>query len=212
MRDLLAIVPCKAFRFGKSRLDPVLTPQARAALCEEFLQATLSRLTALQPAPQVIVIAGDADVERTAHEAGVDAIRDTSPGLNPALEAARPQLHGLARRYLIMPTDLPLADESALARLLDGDAEVTLAPDRSGTGTNVLALSAHAFERFEFCYGVGSLDLHRAVAKRCGLSTRIVDDPALALDIDEPADLDLWRGGHVPPERVVEYHQKGIYA
>ena len=42
---------------------------------------------------------------------------------------------------------------------------------------------------FRFSYGPGSFERHVAEARRLGLPIRVVDDPTLAIDIDEPADL-----------------------
>ncbi|TKT74511.1 2-phospho-L-lactate guanylyltransferase [Aquamicrobium sp. LC103] len=193
MVDLVAIVPCKAFALGKSRLAPVLSTGERAELCEDFLISTLCRLNALLPAPEIVVLTTDPRAAEIARSAGATTIGDPDLGLNPAISQARASLPGIAKRVLIMPTDLPLADTEAITRFLSHAADVTIAPDRADDGTNLLAMTNAAFRHFPFLYGAGSLDRHLAAAAEAGLCTRIVREPTLAHDIDEPRDLEIWR-------------------
>ena len=76
-----------------------------------------------------------------------------------------------------------------LDRLLARDPfdGVTLVPDRRDDGTNVLRLPAGS--DFHFTYGPGSFRAHRAEATRLGLPVRVLRLPALAYDVDWPADV-----------------------
>jgi 2-phospho-L-lactate/phosphoenolpyruvate guanylyltransferase len=85
---------------------------------------------------------------------------------------------------VVAHADLPLATE--LAWLADF-AGVTVVPDRRRDGTNVIAVPTAA--GFEFAYGRGSFRRHQAEAGRLGLTCRVVDDAALAWDVDLPTDL-----------------------
>ncbi|MBX3529014.1 MAG: 2-phospho-L-lactate guanylyltransferase [Rhizobiaceae bacterium] len=201
MADLLAIVPCKPFRLGKSRLAPVLSPAERAALCESFLAGTLARLGAMSRKLDVLVLTSDPVAEALAAKAGAHTLDDRGLGLNATLRLARAATAGTASRFLVLPTDLPCADAAALGRLLDRDAEMVIAPDRAGTGTNVMALGKAAFRDFPFAYGLDSYDRHLAAAAEGGWRAGVVRDPALALDIDTPDDLASWRGCGNPDRR-----------
>jgi 2-phospho-L-lactate guanylyltransferase len=196
MPDLLAIVPCKGFGLGKSRLAPVLSAEERAELCRGFLDRTLDTLSRL--GAERLVLTGDAEAAAAARSAGASVLADRGGELNAALRVARAELAGQRRRILIMPTDLPCAEEAPLRRFLAADAEVAIAPDRAGTGTNLLALSPHAFRAFPFSYGPGSLDRHLTAAAEGGWRTAVIHDPSLALDIDLPEDLEHWRAGALP--------------
>jgi 2-phospho-L-lactate guanylyltransferase len=66
---------------------------------------------------------------------------------------------------------------------------VTLVPDRRRDGTNVAVVPTGA--GFQFAYGAGSFERHRAEAARLGLACEIVYDRRLALDVDIPEDLAL---------------------
>jgi 2-phospho-L-lactate/phosphoenolpyruvate guanylyltransferase len=81
--------------------------------------------------------------------------------------------------------DLPRArDIGTLAPF----AGITLVPDRRDDGTNVLRLPVGC--DFRFSYGQGSFRSHRAEAVRLGLPVRVLRIPALAYDVDWPADVD----------------------
>jgi 2-phospho-L-lactate guanylyltransferase len=64
---------------------------------------------------------------------------------------------------------------------------ITLVPDRHDDGTNVLRLPVGC--DFGFAYGPGSFRRHRAEASRLGLPIRVLRIPALAYDVDWPADV-----------------------
>jgi 2-phospho-L-lactate guanylyltransferase len=191
MADLLAIVPCKGFRLGKSRLAPVLSDDRRAELCRGFLDGTLATLARLRA--EVVVITADPEAAEVSRAGGARVLADRGSELNAALRTARAALAGQRCRVLVTPTDLPCADAAALGRLLALQADVVIAPDRAATGTNLLALSPAAFRTFPFSYGPDSFDRHLTAAAEGGWRTAVLRDPSLALDIDMPADLDHWR-------------------
>ena len=80
--------------------------------------------------------------------------------------------------------DLPRA--AGLGELPPFDG-VTLVPDQPGDGTNVVRLPVGC--GFRFSYGPGSFERHRAEGDRLGLPVRVLHAPALAWDVDWPADL-----------------------
>ena len=82
--------------------------------------------------------------------------------------------------------DLPLATDLTW---FGGFAGVTLVPDRQGDGTNVACVPSAA--AFRFSYGPGSFARHQHEARRLELPLRIVDEPLLAWDVDQPGDLDF---------------------
>jgi 2-phospho-L-lactate guanylyltransferase len=185
--DLIALVPCKGFSSGKSRLSPVLSPEGRATLCRTFLADTLRKLAMVTE--HIVVVTADVEAVRMARDAGASVVEDRGLGLNSALRTARGALARQRSRVLIAPTDLPCADAAAIRRFLAVDGDVVIAPDRSGNGTNLLALTRGPFAAFSFTYGMDSFDRHLTISAEGGWRTAIVRDPALALDIDLPADL-----------------------
>jgi len=170
----VVVVPVKAFGQAKARLAAALPPEGRAELARTMAEVVLDAA-----APLGVVVACD-DEDVAAWAPGTD--------LNGALRAAvdRSRDAGIAR-VVIAHADLPFA--SGLARLADaGPDEVLAVADRHGRGTNVMSLPTDA--GMELCFGPGSLAAHRAAAQAAGLRFVEVDEPALAWDVDEPADLD----------------------
>jgi 2-phospho-L-lactate guanylyltransferase len=177
------LVPVKAFDRAKARLSPARSPQERADLARAMAATVLEAAGALPTA----VVCDDDAVRNWAEEQGAEAIWTPGLGLNGAVEAG---VAHLARQgvdqVIVAHADLPLAHD--LAWLADHRG-VTLVPDRRRDGTNVACVPATA--GFAFAYGPASFSAHRAEAARLGLVTRLVPDPRLGWDVDEPADLEV---------------------
>jgi 2-phospho-L-lactate guanylyltransferase len=132
-------------------------------------------------------VCDDDDVRAWAEQLGAEAIWTPGLGLNGAVAAGVAHLdrRGI-ERVVIAHADLPFARD--LTWLADTDG-VTLVPDRRRDGTNVLCVPAGA--GFTPSYGPGSFDRHRAEAASLGLVVRLVQDRALAWDVDVVDDLDV---------------------
>jgi 2-phospho-L-lactate guanylyltransferase len=142
-------------------------------------------VAAAAPLP-VAVVCDDAEVAAWARDHGALVVREPGRGLNGAVEAGVDFLRRAGvERVVVAHADLPRA--AHLASLAVGDG-VTLVPDRRRDGTNVIVVPATA--GFRFSYGPGSFARHLAETERLGLPARVVDDPLLAFDVDEPADLE----------------------
>lgn len=176
-----AVVPIRGFRTGKGRLAAALDDDARAELVRTMAARVLA---AAAPLP-VFVVTGDDDVAAFARDHGASVVGEDGRGLNAAARAGRAAVAAAGfERVVIAHADL--ANPSPFAWVADF-AGVTIVPDRHGTGTNVLGLPAS--EPFDFAYGVGSRARHEHEAAERGLPLRVVDDPSLGWDVDDPADL-----------------------
>jgi 2-phospho-L-lactate guanylyltransferase len=177
----VVLVPVKAFGAAKARLAPSLDAAGRDALARAMADRVIA---AAHPLP-VAVVCDDAEVAGWATDHGAMVLPEPGRGLNGAVEAGVERLAAAgASEVLVAHADLPLAH--GLARLAGFDG-ATLVPDRRDDGTNVLCIPAGA--DFRFRYGPGSFARHLAEAHRLGLATRIVRDPELGWDVDEPADI-----------------------
>jgi 2-phospho-L-lactate guanylyltransferase len=189
--SLWTIVPIRGLASGKSRLATILDPQARRDLNTGMLVRTLRAIeAAIGSLDRCIVISAKDDAR---------ALADM-PGLNAALELARDRARQLgATRLLILPSDLPDIDRSAVRTLLDTApaAGATLIADKSGQGTNGLLLPADA--PLAFMFGESSLARHRAALEALRLPICEWHDPALAFDLDTLADYRSWRSGQRQP-------------
>lgn len=192
--NLHAIVPVKALQLAKSRLAPSLAPAGRRALVLEMLGRVLHTLNHpvittiwLSSADPLLLAVGIAW--------GARPLYDTAGELNGALEQARSTAWAAgATALLVVPADIPLInseDVDSLVAALANGADVVLAPDSSGSGTNALALQRHA--ELPFRFGSASALHHQAEAAVRGLRTDRIFSATLAFDIDLPSNLDYYR-------------------
>ena len=177
----VVLVPVKAFGSAKARLAPRLDPAGRAELSRLMAARVLA---AADPLP-VAVVCDDPEVAAWAVARGAMVLPEPGRGLNGAVEAGVQRLAAAgAEEVLVVHADLPHAQ--GISRLA-GFGGVTLVPDRRDDGTNVVCIPAAA--SFRFHYGPGSFARHRAEAERLGLRHRVIRDPELTWDVDEPSDI-----------------------
>lgn len=192
-RDIVrAVVPIKSFSAAKSRLAPVLTPEARRDFASRMAGKVVQSLLACPEISETLIVASDPEVRQLALRLGARlCVLDRDAGVNAAVEAGFRQVRGGCERVLILPSDLPLASCGDFRRLLAAGprkATLRIVADKEGRGTNALLLPAEA--EFQFRFGENSAAAHAEVARKAGLEVEFMEIPGLALDIDTPADLD----------------------
>jgi 2-phospho-L-lactate guanylyltransferase len=179
--EAAVLIPVKAFARAKVRLAPALDGDRRAELARHMAAHVVA---AASPLP-VFVVCDDPAVRAWAEALGSSVIWKPGRGLNGAVTEGVTAL-GTAGfdRVVVAHADLPYAEGlSALAEF----SGITLVPDRHEDGTNVIVVPTVA--GFTFSYGPGSFARHRQAAARTGLPVRIVREPRLGWDIDQPDDL-----------------------
>jgi 2-phospho-L-lactate guanylyltransferase len=187
-----AVVPAKTFARAKSRLSGALDAASRAELARSMLGHVLGVLSASPAIDDIVVVTDGDDVEAVGRARGARCIRDRGePPLRLAvdlgLEAVRRDTSGVA---LVLMADLPWVTVEEIGRMLARlrEADVLVSPDAKRTGTNALALAAHA--RMQSAFGsTRSFARHVATAGALGLRVGIHRSPGIAFDVDTPADL-----------------------
>jgi 2-phospho-L-lactate guanylyltransferase len=176
---------------AKTRLRQALSPVERRALARDCASRALR--AARETAPTLAVCGGPEAAELAAAAAVEAVLERRAEGQNPAGERG---LRAAARRgaagALLLSSDLPLVTADGLRRLLDRAAAehgpLTVAVAATGReGTNALLL--RPIGQFDLMFGDRSLPRFAAEAARRGRRFLLHEDPALALDIDEPDDL-----------------------
>ena len=181
------LIPVNRLDRAKGRLAALLEPEERAELVRRSLAAGLGAVE--DAGMEAVVLTSDEAVEAEV-PAGVRVL-----GEDPGLGGLSPQIERAAgllgvEELLILHADLPLVTAEALRALV---AQAPPAPSatlvRPGDGgTNAMLLRPPG--RFPLAYGRGSGDLHEAAARQgAGVAVRRADAPALALDLDTPADV-----------------------
>ena len=191
-----AIVPVKPLRRAKSRLSSVIGAEERLELSREMLNRVLEALAKVPEIERTLLVSRDSEAMALARHHGARTLSERPPiDLNQALQqATRAAVGSGASAVLVVPADLPLVtadDLRELVSLAESPPVLVIAPDRRQAGTNALLASPAGL--IEYAFGPFSFDRHRALALAAGARVLVCDRPGLALDLDLPEDLGLFR-------------------
>ncbi len=174
------VVPVRSFEGALSRLEHVL---GRAG-CRDLMRRMASRVVAAAGGLPVHVATDDAEVAAWAAGLGAEVVAAGRPGLNIAVSAAVDRLAAAGvERAVVAHADLALA---RTLRPATGPGLV-IVPDGRRDGSNVVCVPTAC--GFRFSYGPRSFARHLFEAERLQLAVTVVQDDALASDIDRPEDL-----------------------
>jgi 2-phospho-L-lactate guanylyltransferase len=192
-----ALVPAKSFARAKSRLAQRLGQAQRADLARAMLEHVLATLGACKAIAGVLVVTDGDDVAAVASAHGAAVVRDAAhPPLGSIVDAALLDLRARgADASLVIMSDLPKLVASDVAELASkmATADVVVAPDLRGEGTNALGLRPP--DRFPTAFGTrDSFARHLGLAEAAGLRLDVHRSPGLGFDVDELADLDELGG------------------
>lgn len=201
-----ALIPAKGFTNAKQRLAPLLSAAKRELLAEAMLRDVLGQVVLARELDEVYVVTRDSRVSEIASFLGVHVIREENErGETEAVTFALAEMkqQGI-ERALVIPSDIPLLRSSDIELLLEQisghDRNVPFAlltPSHDRMGTNALLLSPPDVIKLRFGYDSFSYHLSEVTAR--GLPPRVLENARIALDIDEPKDLERFlaaaRGG-----------------
>jgi 2-phospho-L-lactate guanylyltransferase len=193
---IIAVVPIRSLRNGKTRLAPILAPGERAALLRDSAERVIATALNSGEIERILVVTGDDEALAWAGNLGdgVTALAQSPlyPGLNGAIDQAKAwTITDGGDALLSLFGDLPLLTTDDIERVVNQSATVVLGPDRRGEGTNALLLRlAGNGAEFRFAFGDASLGRHLDEARRLGLEIAIVDTLGVGFDLDTPDD---WR-------------------
>jgi 2-phospho-L-lactate/phosphoenolpyruvate guanylyltransferase len=190
-----ALIPVKGFTNAKQRLSPLLDGADRELLAEAMFRDVLKQVLKAQGLAETFVVTGDDRVAEIATRLGAQLIREKAErGETDAVDFARLELKQLGREaVLIIPGDLPLVRsgdiEAVLAQIPNGASLpfALLVPSHDGMGTNALLLAPPDIIKLRF--GYDSFSYHTSQVSAQGLPVRFIENEHIALDIDEPKDL-----------------------
>lgn len=196
--SITAIVPLKALDRSKQRLAPRLSGEQRRMLMGGMFTHVLRTCAATPQIDDVWAVVGDGAGAALADAAGVRALREPAPGLNPALAHATSSVASTAA--LVVVADLPDLSPVDLRRVIaagGSGAGVVVGDTRDG-GTGALLRCPPAV--IPTAYGPASAGAHLDAARRAGVRAVLVASPGLARDVDRPGDLDRYAGApRTPP-------------
>ena len=196
--NVAALMPVKGFRNAKQRLAPLLGSDAREVLAEAMFRDVLRQVRAARGLSGTFIVTGDDRVASIASAAGAELLREhAEEGETAAVDFARLEMKNAGcEAALILPGDMPLvraADiEEVLAQVPDGAASpyALLVPSHDRKGTNALLLAPPDIIKLRF--GYDSFNFHMSQVTAQGLPMRFIENERMALDIDEPQDLERF--------------------
>ncbi|HSE97446.1 MAG TPA: 2-phospho-L-lactate guanylyltransferase [Blastocatellia bacterium] len=188
------LIPFKDPLRGKTRLSGLLSADVRRQLAwAMFEEVCRAAGEAKAPDRVVLVTSFEPAIER-ARTFGWDVIIEQAQVSESASVdyASRLLKERGFNRVMRLPADVPLVraediDEFMASEI--GEPAALMVPSREGTGTNAI-IRAPA-DLFPSRFGPNSLALHKEEARRVGVECMISENPRIALDIDEPADIEM---------------------
>ena len=198
MMKVTALIPVKGFRNAKQRLSPLLDRAERETLAEMMFRDVLRQVLRARGLVETVVVSGNDEVSAIATSLGARVIRQREEkGETEAVDFARDELAAIGcEAVLIIPGDMPLVRsgdiEQLLAEVPDGAKPpfALLVPSHDRMGTNALLLAPPDVIKLRF--GYDSFSYHMSQVSARGLPIRFIENERIALDIDEPKDLERF--------------------
>lgn len=192
------LLPLKEFAAAKQRLAGILSAAERAQLFEAMVEDVLQVLTQHSLISRIAICSRDQAARWLASYYGVEFIDESElPAfdLNEAVNLAANKIFSSGENdLLVVHGDLPLLSSADITSFLsahnnDEQMAFTIAPDRRGTGTNLLAW--RGLPQFTTHYGENSFQHHCAEARALNIEPVICNLSGACCDIDEPDDLSM---------------------
>jgi 2-phospho-L-lactate guanylyltransferase len=193
---ITALIPVKGFRNAKQRLSALLGSAEREAFAEAMFRDVLRQVLRASGITETVVVTGDDKVAAIAGSLGARVMLERAEtGETDAVDFARISLKDAGREaVLILPGDLPLLRsgdiEVVIGQVPDGQIApfALLVPSHDKLGTNALLLAPPDIIKLRF--GYDSFSSHTSQVSAQGLPIRCFENEHIALDIDEPQDLE----------------------
>ncbi|WP_149536898.1 2-phospho-L-lactate guanylyltransferase [Siccirubricoccus phaeus] len=192
MSSIWAVLPVKELEGAKQRLSPRLSSAQRQALMRLMIGEVLAALAAARGLAGIALVTLDPWATEQARRIGARVITEGArDGHTGSVTAAARILAAEGQGMLTLPGDIPAITAAEVEALLAAHGEApafTIAPAHDLQGSNAIILTPPLAVPLRF--GEDSYTPHLAAARAKGIEPRIVPLPGIAMDIDNPADLD----------------------
>jgi 2-phospho-L-lactate guanylyltransferase len=179
------LIPVKDPANAKSRLAGLLSAGERRRLAWSMFEDVARAVSAATTPDRVVMVTSYQPAIARARAMGWEVLVEEEQVSESASVDWASRL--LAERgcdaLMRLPADLPLVQGEDIDSLLSVQIDspgALIVPSREGSGTKL----------FTSRFGPNSLELHRKEAARVGIDCVIVNNPRIALDIDEPSDVE----------------------
>jgi 2-phospho-L-lactate guanylyltransferase len=188
------LIPVKDPTNAKTRLAGLLSADERQRLAWAMFEDVCQAVSSAQTPDRVVMVSSFGPAIQHARSLGWDVLSEESQVSESASVDWASRVLGERGFATVMrlPADLPLVQSADIDELLSIELDspsALLVPSREGTGTNAIIRTPPTL--FPSRFGPGSLALHKDEAARIGVDCVLMNNARIALDIDEPADLEL---------------------
>jgi 2-phospho-L-lactate guanylyltransferase len=187
------LIPVKDPANGKTRLARLFSAEERRRLAWAMFEDVCRAAEGSREPDLVVVVTSFDPAVEFALSLGWDVIIErTQVSESASVDRASRMLkdHGFGA-VMRLPADVPLVRAEDIDDLMSVEIGVPAAlivPSREGTGTNAIIRSPA--DLFPSRFGPGSLALHKQEARAAGADCVIRENARIALDIDEPPDIE----------------------
>ncbi|MGH7824401.1 MAG: 2-phospho-L-lactate guanylyltransferase [Candidatus Binatia bacterium] len=193
-----ALIPIKGFHNAKQRLSPLLDRAERECFAEIMFRHVVRQVVQARGLTEAYVVTRDERVGAIAGSLGAKVIHEQAEtGETDAVDFARAELMGMGyEAVLIVPGDMPLIRSEDIEQVLSQVSAraaapfALLVPSHDRMGTNALLLAPPDIINLRF--GYDSFTYHMSQVSAQGLPLRFFENERIALDIDEPRDLERF--------------------
>ena len=189
------LIPIKDPLRAKTRLARLLSPDERRRLAwVMFEDVSRAAQASLKPDSVVMVTSFEPAIQYARRHGWDVLVEESQSSESASIDWASRTLQERGFDTVMrLPADLPLVQAEDIDALLSIELRApaaVLVPSRENTGTNAIIRTPPNV--FPSRFGPNSLALHREEAKRASVEFIVVNNSRIALDIDEPADLELF--------------------
>ena len=188
------LIPVKDSINAKTRLAGLLSLEERRRLVRAMFEEVSRAVAGTLKPDRIVIVTSFASAIERAGELGWDVLIEESQFSESASVDWASRM--LAERgfevVMRLPADLPLVRAEDIDALLSVGLDspgALIVPSRDGTGTNSMIRKPPTL--FPSRFGPNSFALHQQEAARAGVECVVVNNTRIALDIDEPADVEL---------------------
>jgi 2-phospho-L-lactate guanylyltransferase len=194
------LIPIKEPASAKTRLAALLSAEERRRLAWAMFEDVGRAVSGSRQADRIVMVTSFAPAIERARQLGWDVlIEESQVSESVSVDWASSVLSERGFDTVMrLPADLPLVRSEDIDSLLSiklGSSGALIVGSRDGTGTNAIIRTPPNL--FPSRFGPNSLALHRQEAARAGIECVMVKNSRIALDIDEPADLQALEIGQV---------------